>query len=233
MLDGASALKGFKLHCLDGELGSVMTFYFDDRYWTIRYVVANTGDWIEGRQVLISPHALTAVSRERHHISVNLTRKQIESSPSLDSAEPISRRFEKSYHLYFGWPRYWGAPFTWGSTPYIARDDEEQRVDASGEQASDPHLRSTNAVTGYHVAAKDGEIGHVVDFLIDDETWAIRYLVVDTRNWWPGKQVMVAPKWIECLSVDQSKAFVALSRDQVKQSPAYASGELPRQVDDR
>ena len=72
----------------------------------------------------------------------------------------------------------------------------------------------------------DGEIGHVEDFIIDDETWAIRYLIVDTHNWWPGKKVLVSPQWIERVSWGERKVFVNLSREAIKQSPEYTDESL-------
>jgi PRC-barrel domain. len=214
MLSKAKTLKGYKLDSLDGEIGKVKEFYFDDRHWTIRYLVADTGNWLTGRQVLISPYALVAVNKEEQHIAIDLTKKQIEDSPSLDSDKPVSRQFEEAYYGYYGWPMYWGGPYMWGSYPYIVRDREKWRKSTQGEKAWDPHLRSTHDVSGHHIQALDGEIGHVEDFIIDDETWAIRYLIIDTRNWWPGKKVLVSP-WSE------SKVFVNLSRETIKQSPEY------------
>ena len=227
MLDKAKTLKGYKLHSLDGEIGNVKEFYFDDHHWTIRYLVADTGNWLTGRQVLISPYALVAVNREEQYISVDLTKKQIEESPSLASDKPVSRQYEETYSGYFGWPLYWGGAYAWGSSPYIVRDRAKWRRSIRGEKAWDPHLRSTHNVSGYHIQAADGEIGHVDDFIIDDETWAIRYLVVDTRNWWPGNKVLISPKWIERVSWNESKVFVNLTREKIKLSPEYAEESLP------
>ena len=153
------------------------------------------------RQVLISPYALVAVNKEEQHIVINLTKKQIENSPSLNSDKPVSRQFEEAYYGYYGWPMYWDGPNMWGTYPYIVRDPEKWRESIRAEKASwDPHLRSTQDVSGHDIQAEDGEIGHVEDFIIDDETWAIRYLIIDTRNWWPGKKVLVSPQWIERVS---------------------------------
>ena len=192
MLIKAKTLKGYALHSLDGEIGKVKEFYFDDQHWAIRYLVADTGNWLTGRQVLISPHALAAVSTQEQHIAINLTKQQIEDSPSLDSDKPVSRQFEEAYYGYYGWPMYWDGPCMWGCYPYIMRDREQPRPPTRSEKTWDPHLRSTHDVSGHHVQATDGEIGHVDDFIIDDETWGIRYLVIDTRNWWPGNKVLVA-----------------------------------------
>jgi hypothetical protein len=232
MLHKAKTLNDYTLRSLDGEIGKVKEFYFDDRHWTIRYLVADTGNWLTGRHVLISPYALRAVSEEDRYIAIDLTKKQIEDSPPLDSDKPVSRQFEEAYYGYYGWPMYWGGPLMWGPAwkpnPYIVRDREKwENTVQQGESAWDPHLRSTQDVTGHHIQAPDGEIGHVADFIIDDETWAIRYLIVDTRNWWPGKQVLVSPRWIERVSWEESKVFVNLLRETIKQSPEYTEGSLP------
>ena len=159
-------------------------------------------------------------------LPAGLTKKQIEGSPSLDSAKPVSRQFEDAYYGYYGWPLYWGGPYRWGSYPYIARDRNTWKKITQDEKAWDPYLRSTRDVSGHHIQASDGEIGHVEDFIIDDDMWAIRYLVINTRNWWPGKQILVSPLWIDRVSWSESKVFVNLTRAAIKQSPEY-SAESP------
>jgi hypothetical protein len=226
VLNKAKTLKGYKLHSLDGEIGKVMEFYFDDQHWAIRYLVADAGNWLTGRQVLISPYALIAVNKEEQYLAVDLTKKQIEDSPSLDSDKPVSQQFQEAYHGYYGWPMYWGGPYMWGHYPKIVRDREKWRASNAGGKAWDPHLCSTHAVSGHHIQAVDGEIGHVGDFIVDDETWAIRYLIIDTQNWWPGKKVLIAPQWIERVSWRESKVFVDLSRETIKQSPEYTEESL-------
>jgi uncharacterized protein YrrD len=221
MLSKINTLKGYKLHSLDGELGKVKEFYFDDHHWTIRYLVADTGNWLTGRQVLISPYALVGVDKEEQFITVDLTKKQIEGSPSLNTDVPVSRQYEDAYYGYYGWPSYYAGSDMWGPYPFIPRKREEWGTSNQGGKAWDSHLRSTHDVNGHHIQAADGEIGHVEDFIFDDDTWAIRYLVVDTRNWWPGKKVLISPKWIESISWNESKVFVNLTREAVKQSPEY------------
>ncbi|HUD49207.1 MAG TPA: PRC-barrel domain-containing protein [Candidatus Baltobacteraceae bacterium] len=226
MLYTTKTVKGYDLDSLDGDIGQVKEFYFDDRYWTIRYLVADTGNWLTGRQVLISPYALGNVDKEGQLIAVDLTRKQIKDSPSLDSDKPVSRQFEEAYYGYHGWPTYWGGVNMWGSYPYVVREPEKWRESNQGGKAWNANLRSTSAVSGHHIQALDGEVGHVADFVFDDEAWAIRYLVVDTHNWWPGKKVLVSPQWIENVSWDERKVFVNLSREAIKGSPEYAEESL-------
>jgi hypothetical protein len=226
MLDKAKTLEGYKLHSLDGEIGKVKEFYFDDQYWTIRYLVADTGSWLQGTQVLISPYALTAVSREKQYIAIELTKKQIEDSPSLNTDQPVSRHYELGYYKYYGYPMYWGGPNMWGEHTRIVRDRGQWREPAQEGKAWDPHLRSTRDVSGHHIQATDGEIGHVDDFVIDDETWAIRYLIIDTRNWRAGEKVLISPRWIERVSWKQQKVFVNVLRETIKQAPEYTEGSL-------
>jgi len=232
MLITAKTLEGCKLTNPDDEIGTVKEFYFDDRYWTIRYLVADTGNWLTGRQVLISPYALSTVVKEQHHININLTRQQIESSPSLSSDKPVSKQFELDYNGYYGWPMYWNGPYSWGANPYpypsayLVPDREKWNETTPAEQEWDPHLRSTREVTGYHIQAVDGEIGHIEDFIIDEETWAIRYLIIDTRNWWSGNKIMLSPQWIDRVSWGESKVFVNLPRETIKQAPAYTKDSL-------
>lgn len=225
----AKTLKGYKLHSLDGDIGKVEEFYFDDQHWAIRYLVADTGNWLTGRLVLISPYALVAVNKEEQFITINLTKKQIEDSPSLDSDKPVSRQFEEKYYGYYGWPLYWEGPFMWGSYPsypYIVRDPEIWEKSSQDEKKWDPNLRSTHDVMGHHIQATDGDIGHVEDFVIDDETWAIRYLIINTQNWWPGKKVLISPQWIESIDWFDSTVFINLTCEAIKQSPEYTEESL-------
>ncbi len=226
MLRKAKTLKGYTLESLDGDIGKAKEFYFDDQHWTVRYLVAETGNWLLGRQVLLSPYALVGVVTEEEKITVDLTRKQIEDSPSLDRDKPVSRQFEEAYYGYFGWPMYWDGAYMWGAYPNIVRDREALIKASQEKKPEDPHLRSTHAVGGYHIQTTDGEIGHVEDFIIDDETWAIRYLVIDTQNWWPGKKVLVSPQWIDSVSWDTAKVFVNLTRDIIKRAPEYTNWSL-------
>ncbi len=221
MLLSARMLTGYTLNCRDGQIGRVKGFYFDDRHWTVRYLVAGTGEWLAERQVLISPYALGAVNPTTGDIVVDLRKQQIEDSPPLDSDRPVSRQFEDAYHGYYGWPRYWAGSNVWGAYPEIARSPAEWTAPLVHERPEDAHLRSTHDVRGHHVEATDGGIGHVEDFLIDDRTWTIRYLVVGTRNWWPGKRVLVSPEWIDRVSWPEAKVFVHVNRDRIQHAPEY------------
>ncbi|HEY8889779.1 MAG TPA: PRC-barrel domain-containing protein [Clostridium sp.] len=230
MLNKVKTLKGYKLNCIDGEIGKVKEFYFDDHHWTIRYLIADTGNWLTGRQVLISPYALDGVNKEEQYVTINLTKKQIENSPSLDSDEPISRQFEEDYYGYYKWPTYWSGQIweTGGFYPCVESGQFQNRMkeQTTGQKKWDSHLRSTSEVRGYNIQAANGEIGHVEDFIIDDKTLTIRYLIIDTKNWWPGKKVLVSPKWIERVSWDESKVFITLLREDIKQSPEYTDEAL-------
>ena len=223
MMHQAKSLKGYTLHCRDGELGKVDEFFFDDNHWGVRYLVADTGSWLKGRQVLISPYAVTSVHPEEKYMTIDLTQKQVEESPALDNDKPVSRQFEESYYNYYGWPAYWGGPFMWGAYRNPGRDQAGWRPPDQNLKTWDPHLRSTADVTGHHIQATDGEIGHVADFILDEDFWAIRYMVVETKNWLPGKHVLISPRWIERVSWPEFKVFVNLSREAVRNAPEFSA----------
>lgn len=231
MLLPAKEFKKFKLHALDGEIGKAKEFYFDDHHWTVRYLVADTGEWLTNRQVLLSPYALKPADMSERVLPVDLTKKQIEESPSLDSHQPVSRQFEAQYYSFYDWPYYGSGSYAWGDSPYIMRTSLERKESIKNKQAWDPHLRSTKDVTGYHIQALDGEIGHVADFIIDEENWSIRYLVVDTKNWWNGKYLLVSLKWVKKISWDDSKVFINLTCDAIKKSPEYNPETLNREYE--
>jgi len=227
VLNSVKNLKGYKLKCTDGEIGEVDEFYFDDRFWTIRYLVASTGQDSLKKQVLISPYALREITREEKNIYVKLTKKQAEEAPSPDTDKPVTLQFEEDYYHFFGWPVYWNGLFTWGDYPFIQMGREKTKVQPESKKNWNHSLRGTRYVTGYKVHAEDGELGKVEDFIIDDETWAIRYLVISLGEWFADKKVLVSPRWIESVSFDELKVNLSLKMNEVKESPEYTPETMP------
>lgn len=226
MLIKANTLKGYRLDASDGEIGRAKEFYFDDLNWVVRYLVADTGNWLTGSQILISPNAMGSANNLTEHINVHLTKNQIEKCPSLLSDKPVSRQFEKEYFGYYGWPSYWSGLNMLENYPDTMHDTKDFKPVNQHKNSGNPHLRSTNAVSGYNIQADEGEIGHVADFIIDSKTWAIRYLMIDTTNWIGGKKVLISPKWIDHISWKECKVFINLSRESIKQSPEYTEEAL-------
>jgi hypothetical protein len=222
MLVTAKALKGYKLHCTDGEIGTVTEFIFDDRDWTIRYLAIETGTWLVDRQVLISLQSLAGVDEKAKYFSVNLTKQQIEDSPPLFKEVPVSRQYEDQYHTYYKLPAYWNTTNTWLPIPDMMGNSAVAKEAARGDKDLEPDLHSTDNVRGRGVHATDGEIGHIVDFIIDDEAWVIRYLVVTIHNWLPGKKVLISPAWIDHIFWDESPVSVNVLREKIKKSPEYS-----------
>jgi hypothetical protein len=227
MLRNTAHLKGFAIRATDGELGTVDQLYFDDKTWAIRYLVVEAGGWLGGRQVLISPISVAHADWQAERLDVALTKEQVEHSPNIDTHQPVSRQHEAEYYGYYGYPYYWEGPYLWGPAFYPAGlaipafASREALAEKIGRELTDSHLRSTEAVTGYNIEAADGEIGHVDGFIVDDEAWAIRYMEVATRNWWPGKKVLVSPAWIERVSWADSNVYVGLSREAIQNAPEY------------
>lgn len=223
MLRSLKELRGYNLLATDGEIGKVYEFYFDDRTWTIRYLVADTDSWLSNRLVLLSTIALGQPQWKDKSFPVEVSRETVENSPPIEKDEPVSRQKEKVLHKYYNWPSYWtGTGFMGEAIPYIPPQKEpaEEAVEEEGESA-DSHLRSTREVGTYFIQATDGEIGHVDDFIVDDLNWKIRYIVVDTSNWLFGKKVLVAPSWIGKVDWFDKKVHIDLDRDTIKNSPEF------------
>jgi len=227
MLANASQLKGLVVRATDGALGTVDHFLFDDETWTARYLTVKTGAWLGTRRVLISPLSVAQVDWRAKTLDVALTKKQVENSPDINTCLTVSRQNEAAYLGSLGYPYYWSGPYLWGQTRcpadlFDSTDISTTSVtERAGKESVDSHLRSAETVTGYHIEAVDGEIGHVAGFVMDDDSWAIRYIEVATRNWWPGKKVLVSPAWIEQVTWKDSKVHVGLTRDAIKNGPEY------------
>lgn len=233
MLHALSSLPKLSIRALDGEIGSVKDSYFDDHRWVLRYIVIDTGGWLPGREVLVSPYSVSGIDWERRLLDLSITREQVKSSPSIDMDKPVSRQQEAAFLDYYNYPYYWGGMMPWGvsASPAITRPppsiDDERRIAEERARAehADPNLRSTKHVTGYHIEASDGMIGHVDDFIIDEQTWELRFFVVDTRNWLPGRHVLLATEWIDEVSWDKRAVRVALTRAAIRSSPEWHEQE--------
>lgn len=215
MLQNTQALYGSKLIAADGDIGHVQDFYFDDQNWVIRYLVVDSGSWLTGRQVLISPHAFGKLDRDANTLHVNLSKKQIEHSPSIESHKPVSRQYEVDYYRYYGWPAYWDGGAMWGLGGHplvLAPSEKEMNAQLQYHHRDDKHLQSSKAVTGYAIQATDGEIGSVQGFMVDDRSWAIRELVAAAGHWYSGHEVLISPGKIKRISYEDSKVFVSLTK---------------------
>jgi uncharacterized protein YrrD len=219
-------LYGRKLSATDGEMGSVADFYFDDQTWRIRYIVANTGSWLSGRQVLLPPEAFLnsafgATDGDSDVLKVNLTRKQIEESPSVAEHQPVSRQYEEEYYRYYGWPNYWGAS-GWGGLGNFPVLTPPQVLEAPELRDEERHLRSIKEVTGYHIRASNGEIGSVSGFRISVESWAIHQLAVEAGHWYSGKTIFILPENIERVSYQDSSVLVNLTLEEIQNTAENA-----------
>lgn len=226
MLRSLKDLENYKVSATDGDIGDVVNFLLDDELWTIRYLVVQTGGplFLDGRQVLISPISFRQAEWSTHRFHLALTKDRVKDSPDVDVDKPISRQHEQHYFRYYGYPYYWGSSGLWGMGMHPALLAEGRWNEAPAGQSGAPgdiHLRSAREVRGYHIQGSDGAIGHLEDFIVDDETWEVRYLVVDTSNWWFGKKVLVAPHWRSRVSWVEGKVHVDMSRQAIKDSPEW------------
>lgn len=222
MLCRMADLMGGPIHATDGDIGSIQDFYFDDGAWVIRYLVADTRRWLPGRLVLISPASIDRGGVRDSGMSVKLTKTQVENSPGIDSHQTVSRQHEAAVVGYYGWPAYWPPPA------------EMREVSRTATAEREPQLRSANVVKSHYLHAQDGDLGSIEDFVFDDNTWEIRYMLVNTGSWWPGKRVLVAREWIENIDWYNSTVFVNLTQDEIRRSPEYDPAKpIDRQYEER
>jgi sporulation protein YlmC with PRC-barrel domain len=210
MLLGLRQLYGKELGPSDGSIGHVRDFYFNDQQWTVRYVVADTGSWLSGRLVLISPHVFENLHQEGDCLLVNVTRQHIEASPAIESHEPVSLQYQA----------YGDGVETWGVGGFPEAPPPPHLM-PSKQLSEDLHLQSTQLLSGYSIQTSNGAIGHVIDFIIDDRTWAICHLVVQTGDWYSRKEVVISPKHIDRISYEESKVFVDVTKEALLDAPRY------------
>ncbi len=232
--------EGYSLKETDGEIGKVDEFYFDDISWTIRYLVIKTGNWFSGKKVLISPEALLTPDWENEEFPVNLTKSQIEKSPDIDTAKPVSRQHEEELSSYYTWDSYWGADAhgagIFGAMPsdlYTSEIIPPENIPVEDQADFDPHLRSTSEVKGYTIHATDGEIGKVKDFIINNADWKINYLVVDTGDWLSSKKILLPVGWIKEVKWDNKIVIVNVTTDQVENCPLYDEDQPVSKADEK
>lgn len=241
MLRTTSEFEGYAIGASDGVIGHVTDVFVDDADWTVRWLVVETGSWLSSRKVLISPMAVGEPDRRAKTLPVSITREQVRQSPDRDTHKPVSRQHEFDLTGYYGYSPYWDDPELWGgesnANPFWAAearamagypDYGETYVSATASAKpdnADSHLQSTNELTTYRVHASDGNIGHVRDLLVEDHTWAIRYLVVETGHWWHGESVLIPPAWISEVNWDASEFRSARTRQAVSDAPAYDPGK--------
>jgi len=227
--DVGTPVKGYSIEAKDGTIGAASDFLFDDRTFKVRWLVVDTGNWLPGRKVLIYPSAIEYAEHWTRKLIVGLTKSQVKNSPNIIQDRPVSMQMQNDLYSYYGCdPPAHASPETGVIPPPLsARTYFGANVAPEPERAvttirdGDPHLRSIAEVTGYHVDATDGRIGHVENFLIDNESWVVRYLTIDTSNWWMGQHVLISPDAIR--EVDWMHRYVGLdmARDQVKASPPW------------
>lgn len=223
MLRSLKTLFDYKVCATDSDVGSVRDFYFDNEQWAIRYLVVDTGGfWSGPSKVLISPLGFGKVDWETRTFFLDLTRDKVKNSPEIGFDTKVTRTYEQDYFQYYNWPHYWGYDGVDGESPDLGVPEKAispvKKEVTSSEQSS---LVSMKEISDCRIIGSDGEIGHVQDMIVDDETWATRYLVVDTRNWWHGKSVILASHWIDQVNHFEKTVMINLTRDAIKASPEW------------
>ncbi len=224
MLRNLRTLEHYTVCATDGEVGKVVNFLFDDQRWSIRYLVVDTGGFLNWHEVLISPISFSEVEWPTQKFHLALTKDKVRNSPSVDTQRPVSRQHEEAINNYYAYPNYWMYPDVWNTgaaQSALAVEAWSEPPSSNSEPSSDIHLRSAKEVRGYDIQATDDSIGHIDDFIVEDVDWEIRYLVIDTRNWWFGKKVLVAPQWAKGIRWEERNVYIGMSRRAIKDSPEW------------
>lgn len=241
MLHSFKKIINTTLHAKDGEIGHLDDLLFDDELWIVRYVVVRTGGFLKRHRVLVSPLGVAQVDWDNQALRLKLTRQQIEDSPDVDTDQPYFRQMEKRYFDYYSWPYYWSEMSIWGIDPRntimsgaveehqtgVSRQPSPEEQEAPERPEGDPHLRSFREVSRYDFDAEGTLFGHVGDFLIEDDDWTVRYLVAETRTWWPSQRVLISPMWIRSVDWADRCIKLRLTREEIESSPEFnrRSGE--------
>lgn len=250
MLMRTTELIGFELLAQDGTLGKVKDVLFDDHDFNLRYLVVDTGKFLSGREVLISPSAVASIDRQGIVVA-HLTQEQVKNSPDIKTDMPVSRQEEASLHQYYGWPYYWVGMGMWttGAYPVVAPQGSEnasrgisETQESAAERAATEarrresiesnHLRSCREIKGYRMHSNDDEVfGRIEDFLFDDQHWTLDYFVVDTINWVPSRSVLLQSSYIS--SFDWGGRFVHLNvtMEVARAAPDFEPTRLPNHPD--
>lgn len=250
MLNAISSLHGFDIRATDGSLGTVSDFLIDDSTWKVRWMVVDTGGWLSGRKVLVHPSAVMSAEYGAMQLKVSLSKAQVKDSPDIAEDQPVSQQMQSDLYSYYGWDPLWGggvygagmyggsmyaggmgaiaspisSPAFFGASAVQEAERQARRGDTDPEPG-DPHLRSLAEITVYHVHATDGDIGHIEDLLIDSETWTVRYLIVDTANWWFGQHVLVSPHAVTGVDWSDRHVRLDITKERVRSSPAWNPAE--------
>jgi len=209
-------LTGYNITARDGEVGKLEEVFFDDRYWIVRYLVVRTGGWLSGQKALVVPDVISGIDEEAKLLEIDMSREQVENCPPIDTQKPVSRHYEQEYYRYYGWEPYWSADPMLGIEPPVIPPPENEP-----QEPENPHLRSSDEVKSYSIRTRDGDIGYVEDFIVEEPGWRIRYLEIGTGNWLLGKHVLLAPAWIERVDWALQEVTVSLGREAIETAPPY------------
>ncbi|MDF3130970.1 PRC-barrel domain-containing protein [Kiritimatiellaeota bacterium B1221] len=214
MQTSLESLRGFTLKAKNGEIGRVRDLLLEEGSWTVRWIVVDTGKWLLGRKVLLSPLAFGAADFEEKNLPVDLDREQIEGAPHLDEHAPVSREYEKTYYDHYQWPYYWMGGGIWGSAAHpiglhtLNADRNINLKEPPLPEEKDVVLRSGHELTKYELKAGDETLGYVDDILLDTKDWTVRAIQFDTRKWFQGKILRLSPTKISRVSWQEHRIVI-------------------------
>jgi uncharacterized protein YrrD len=216
-------LEKYTVNAADGYVGKVKDFYFDDRTWKLRFVVAETGIWLKNRKVLLPASAVKSVSTEDRHLNLDMSMYDVKNGPGIENELSLSPQTEIDYLSYYGYSFYRGVSDAHG----FDKDAEAKRaemfacVDLVRRTYGDRHLRSCTEMINYDIEASDNQVGYLQSMVFDEADWAITHLLVNTSNWWLGQQVLMEPHLIKDISWGDARLYLNMQRQAVQDAPIF------------
>jgi hypothetical protein len=206
MLQSLNEVIGYAMSAYDGDIGECSDFLFEDRPWTVRYMVADTRHWLPGRKVLIPMIALSQPDDMARRLQVDLTIQQVKDSPPLSEDEPVSRQYEKVTFLFYGWPAYWAES-------------------SDGPESTESFLRSVKEVTGYFIQTPDKGVGYLRSLIFDNTIWAIRYLDCIFKKDSKEKALLIASDWVDSVDWLNKTIHIEMPFELIQRCPSYDSSK--------
>jgi uncharacterized protein YrrD len=223
MLRRASDIVGCEIISSDGAIGKVYDIVFGED-WVFQYLVIDIGGWFGGRRLALAFDVVEAIDEDQRSIHVPLSKNDIENCPNVASRNTAAEEAEALLGKIWMW-----TPNSVAHLPEEIRRVLDSEATVAEKQVAEEHvqsrLRSFRETDGYHIAASDGDIGHLQDLLVDGDTWRIQYLAVNAGNWFFQRNVVIPVQSLESIHWADRRVHLSLLRDEVKHSPEYDPDE--------
>lgn len=220
MFASLTELRSYRIRGTDAELGKINDLCFRQNDWVVRYVVVGMEEL--ARESLLLTTYLGRLDRGSHTLTADILLEQVANTDPLDRSMPLEERDERRLHEQYGWPAIWWQeehdiePIggLWSEEPRASENADEQEFE------SPRVMFAGDLLEAYAVEGEGGEIGRLLDVIVEDETWSIPYLVVGS----PGaERTLVATDYVQTIDLGTRNIYLSLPVGAVANSPILSS----------